>query len=1025
MKRFLIFISMILILIISIGMVAAADDSTNGIDSSIEDSNINEESPLTTDHSVSGTTFDDIQDSIDESSTGDKISLENKVYTGSSNSQIQIENKDSLTVYGNGATLDGNGITSIFKIYNSNSIAFYDISFINGRNSTYDGGAIHISYANNTSFVNCRFISNSVGEYKGGGAVYCGYGTNNYSFVNCSFIGNSADGSSSHGGAIYTTNALNGTLINCNFTDNSALGRFAYGGAIDNYDNLSLVNCSFINNTAQYNGGALLFNLIDGNIDIINCSFKNNTLKEKNGYGEDIWIYSEDPVNLIDCRFGNYNDNSIFDDDKFNHHINAVNLMQDSFHDFTELRNLIADNDVIDLATDFHFVFGDDYNPIIIDKNLTINGNKHILSGANLVSIFKIVKGATLTINNAVFLNATCPIVSEGKVNITDSIFMDNSLYLIEEWEEFNGISAINSTNELYLSRCNFTSNNGASTVVYAKGKGSISSCNFRNHNLVFYEDGESIIYGNILEIDGKVKVSKSSFSNNNASIIDSKNNVTIDSCNFNKNYVCNRNLIELVNSTLSNSRFLKNTMANITNYRDWDEDSDDPFYHISTVFVDGESKIINSTFINSSSMSNGAAVSVKYFRNYSYYDYGIYADEWDNVLIENCSFINCSSEKSGGAIAVNSYNSYKLIGDEWGNLFSHSNLSINNCRFENNSAKYGGAIYISYDVNSLYGTCNLLRSNFTGNLATKGFDIYNMGVLNLLRNKISSDENAICNRSTVNYLLDSKLDLDYVGENLIVSLTNIDDEAITGEYVTININNVNITKKTDSKGQITIHINESSTVKAYYKDKSGETISSSMKIKLVPVVPVMVATSINASAMTTVAKTKKNLVLALKDANGKLLANKKIKVSLNGKLTTVTTNANGKAYVKTNFSSYGTYYYALYFLGDESYKACFKTVKVTVKKQATKAVFKARTFKKTATKKISFTLKDASGKIIKGKKITFKVNKKTYTATTNSKGIATVTIKITKKGKYLATAKFAGDKAYKAITKKAYITIK
>ena len=92
---------------------------------------------------------------------------------------------------------------------------------------------------------------------------------------------------------------------------------------------------------------------------------------------------------------------------------------------------------------------------------------------------------------------------------------------------------------------------------------------------------------------------------------------------------------------------------------------------------------------------------------------------------------------------------------------------------------------------------------------------------------------------------------------------------------------------------------------------------------------------------------------------------------------------------------------------------------------QKTKAVFKAKTFKVKATKKVTFTLKDAKGKAIKGKKITFTVNKKTYTAKTNAKGIATVKVKLTKKGKYTATAKFAGDNTYKKISKKAKITVK
>ena len=176
---------------------------------------------------------------------------------------------------------------------------------------------------------------------------------------------------------------------------------------------------------------------------------------------------------------------------------------------------------------------------------------------------------------------------------------------------------------------------------------------------------------------------------------------------------------------------------------------------------------------------------------------------------------------------------------------------------------------------------------------------------------------------------------------------------------------------------------------------------------------------------MTATAKVAKTLSVTLKDANGKAIANKTITYSINGVTKTTKTDANGIVKIAVNQAKAGTYYYSICFLGDNDYKSAFKTVKVTVNKQATKAVFKAKTFKVKATKKVSFTLKDASGKAIKGKKITFKVGKKTYTAKTNAKGVATVKVKLTKKGKYTVTAKFAGDSTYKAITKKAKITVK
>ena len=57
--------------------------------------------------------------------------------------------------------------------------------------------------------------------------------------------------------------------------------------------------------------------------------------------------------------------------------------------------------------------------------------------------------------------------------------------------------------------------------------------------------------------------------------------------------------------------------------------------------------------------------------------------------------------------------------------------------------------------------------------------------------------------------------------------------------------------------------------------------------------------------------------------------------------------------------------------------------------------------------------------------KLTLKIGKKTYTGTTNSKGVATFKVKLSKKGKYTGTVKFAGSKYFKAATKKIKITVK
>ena len=97
----------------------------------------------------------------------------------------------------------------------------------------------------------------------------------------------------------------------------------------------------------------------------------------------------------------------------------------------------------------------------------------------------------------------------------------------------------------------------------------------------------------------------------------------------------------------------------------------------------------------------------------------------------------------------------------------------------------------------------------------------------------------------------------------------------------------------------------------------------------------------------------------------------------------------------------------------------------INVTPQTPKLTASAKTFKASAkTKSISATFKTANGNAVKGKQISFTVNGKTYTAKTNSNGVATVKISLNKKGTYSATAKFAGDTSYKATSTKFNVKI-
>ena len=170
-----------------------------------------------------------------------------------------------------------------------------------------------------------------------------------------------------------------------------------------------------------------------------------------------------------------------------------------------------------------------------------------------------------------------------------------------------------------------------------------------------------------------------------------------------------------------------------------------------------------------------------------------------------------------------------------------------------------------------------------------------------------------------------------------------------------------------------------------------------------------------------------------LKDANGNPLANKTVQIAVNGPIYNVTTDSQGRAGLQVNLAAANTYTYALSFKGDEKYNGSpIASSKLTVTKKSTSITAANKAFKaKAKTKAISITLKtvknpyDGKTYLKAGKKVTLKINGKTYTAKTNAKGVAKFTIKLTKKGKYAALIKFAGDKTYKASSKKIKVTIK
>ena len=185
--------------------------------------------------------------------------------------------------------------------------------------------------------------------------------------------------------------------------------------------------------------------------------------------------------------------------------------------------------------------------------------------------------------------------------------------------------------------------------------------------------------------------------------------------------------------------------------------------------------------------------------------------------------------------------------------------------------------------------------------------------------------------------------------------------------------------------------------------------------------------TALSGKSIATVYNVNKNLVITLKDSKGNALNGVNITVQLKD-AKTYKTDKNGQIKVPTKGLIPKTYTAKITFKGNTNYEKTSKnTVKVTVKKATPKITAKKKTFKRTVkTKKYSIALKTNLKKAMKGVKVTLKVNKKTYSAKTNKKGIATFKItKLTKTGKYTAVVKFAGNKYYNAKAVKQKIIVK
>ena len=132
--------------------------------------------------------------------------------------------------------------------------------------------------------------------------------------------------------------------------------------------------------------------------------------------------------------------------------------------------------------------------------------------------------------------------------------------------------------------------------------------------------------------------------------------------------------------------------------------------------------------------------------------------------------------------------------------------------------------------------------------------------------------------------------------------------------------------------------------------------------------------------------------VVTLTDSDNVALANKVISYTLSGKTYNKTTDSKGQISIPINLTA-GTYALKFDFAGDSEYSGTTKTVSMKVLANTVNIT----TGKTSVMRGYYFYayVKDRAGKALKGQKVTFKVNGKTYTKTTNANGRAALKINL------------------------------
>lgn len=949
-----------------------------------------------------------------------------------------LEVSDSLFTKNNGKY---GAISNLYGDLTVSRSNFRDNKGIYGAAIYNQEGALNVTdsqFANNTA-LDGGAISNygfecTVDPYENGtlGEEYVQFDA---AISNCTFRDNAADA----GGAIF--NNLGGLKITKSIFDNNQAVQA--GGAVYNNDYLIVISTVLSNNQAAKAGGAV-YN--KDYLIVLSTALSNNQAVQFGGALDNrgkLRIEKSDLTHNMACCGGA-----------------VYNLGKSTVIDTNFTDNIVKDSER-------------SYGGAVFTKN-----NRVVQKAGDYNSTEADPNDFDFKIDGAVFKNNTADV--GGAVFVIDSLTLISNSLFVENEAQLGSVACVNHTSMLrFGENISFIDNSNNAKCIFSNSGYDFS--NFKVLTTISFEicHIDDMIKGSPAtiklvahtkkdNITGKVilKIGDKSYIvtlNNSTGVLgpqvfDLATGKYVASIDFNQSYFTpasaqsNEFKVIAKNSFSALANEISKADGSITLNEDYVYDPNTDSQFKDGIVIDRNLTInANGKSINANNsarifkVTGNATVTIKdaTLINGNAKNGGAILVDGATLTVEN-SVLKDNQAKSGGAIAnngnltiVNSKLVNNTATDNGGAISNTGPLSIVESELTSNQADEGGAI------DNSKGSVEIVDSKLKDNTAQnagaistddgESVSISNTKFVDNGGDAISSDSGEV-NISESKFVSEVAFKIDYItdsisGSDIVVNVSETTKGSQFSGNVTLHVGGyeyvVEIINGTGSmvitpdltSGNYDVKLNFNGT-DAY---DSADAVSNSFTVAAKP-------TAISSDAVTTVYNGGKYLYATLKDSSGKAINGAEITVRLsNGKTFNQKTDKNGKIKVPTDNLAPNKYNAVIIFNGNGKYVKSNATAKIIVKKATPKLTAKAKAFKRTdKTKKYTVTLKTNRNKVMKNTKVTLKVKGKTYTAKTNIKGVATFKLtKLTKKGKFTATVKYAGSKYYNAKTVKPKITVK